>query len=144
MQLDSSKTWHPTAAPWADSDARDKSKVPTNYVVALNDEPIGGIGLTFKNDVECRTVEFGYWIGREHWGKGITSVVAKAFLEWTWETFPWVVRVVLKAYAWNQASIRIAEKLGMEREVVMKAAVWKDGKVGDMVCFAKIRDGLEY
>lgn len=144
MQLDPAKTWHSTLAPSANASAQPIAKIPSNYVLALQDTAIGGIGLKFGSDVERRTLELGYWLGQEHWGKGVTTVAAKAFLDWTLNTFPWIVRVSANIFHWNEASVRVAEKCGMERESVMRAAVYKDGKVGDLVCYVRIREGLEY
>ena len=144
MQLDPTKMWHTTSPPWADADTKAATRIPYNYVIALNDEAIGGIGLKFGTDVGSRTLEFGYWLGDEHWGKGITSSAGKAFLDWTFETFPYIVRISAKVYHRNKASMRVCEKCGMERESVMRAAVFKDGTVGDLICYVRLRKGLEY
>ena len=144
MQLDPARSWHSTSPSYADTSTQSVTKIPSNYVIALHDTAVGGIGLKFGSDVERRTLELGYWLGQEHWGKGITSIAAKAFLDWTFDTFPWIVRVSAKIFHWNEASVRVVEKCGMERESVMRAAVYKDGKLGDMICYVRIRDCLEY
>ena len=51
--------------------------------------------------------EVGYWIGREHWGKGIATKALAAFLEHD-RTRPLQARVVKH----NIASVRVLEKCG--------------------------------
>ncbi len=51
--------------------------------------------------------EVGYWIGREHWGKGVATAALRAFLDV--DTFrPLTARVANH----NAASLRVMEKCG--------------------------------
>ena len=42
----------------------------------------------------------------------------------------------------NKASIKFLEKTGFEREGVLKANVYKDGKIVDQALYAKIKEGI--
>ena len=59
-------------------------------------------------DGERRLV--GYWIGRDHWGRGIASRALRAFLD-ELETRP-LHALVSTA---NRSSVRVLEKCGFER-----------------------------
>ncbi|RMZ76530.1 hypothetical protein DV738_g4941, partial [Chaetothyriales sp. CBS 135597] len=149
LQHNVKKTWKSTVPPppssRGDSSAsgeqdrqRASSRVPASYVIVLDDEPVGGIGLKFGDDVESRSAEFGYWLSPACWGRGVMSVVARAFLDWTFDTFPYLVRVSAQVFSWNRASMRVCEKAGMQQEAVLKKLVWKDGRLGDMVIYSML------
>ena len=53
--------------------------------------------------------EVGYWIGREHWGKGVATKALKAFLK-EYEFRPLFARVAKH----NAASLRVAKKNGFK------------------------------
>lgn len=36
----------------------------TNFAIAIEDQAVGGIGFELKTDVDRRTAEIGYWLGR--------------------------------------------------------------------------------
>ena len=59
-------------------------------------------------------IQFGkpsisYWLGREHWGRGIATAAVKAFLA-TIETRP----IFARTAADNPASVRVLQKAGFE------------------------------
>lgn len=115
--------------------------LPSNYAICLLDQPIGVIGLE-RNPVHTHVVALGYWLGEDHWGKGIATMVASAFLVWTWDAFPWVVRVYADAYGWNESSAKVLRKIGLLPEGRQKLAVCKDGRYGDLVLFGAVREGF--
>src|SRR5258706_224039 len=53
---------------------RDGNDLP--LMIALGDRVIGGLGLS-AIDSDC---EFGYWLGKAHWGKGYATEAGMAFL----------------------------------------------------------------
>lgn len=117
----------------------------TRYVVTLNDVPIGQIGLefSFPNTHQAHTAVLGYWFGEPYWGKGYATLVARAFVGWTFETFPWVNRVQAESYGWNPGSARVLEKCGLREEGRLRKAVIAKGKVGDLLLFGLLREEWE-
>jgi RimJ/RimL family protein N-acetyltransferase len=72
----------------------------------LDGEAVGNV-VSWEGE-EGRLV--GYWIGREHWGKGIATAALTAFLD--------VVRMrplFALVHAGNAGSIRVLEKCGFVR-----------------------------
>lgn len=114
------------------------------YAIEVEGELVGTIGLERGVDVEQRSLEIGYWLGRRHWGRGIMSeavvaVTAAAFAE------PETIRVHAPVFGWNRASMRVLEKAGYRREAVLVRSGYRDGTVFDRVVFAITRDvGLPY
>jgi RimJ/RimL family protein N-acetyltransferase len=70
-------------------------------------EQVAGSVVSWQQEGE-RLV--GYWIGRDHWGKGIATAALAAFLQ-AMEARPLHARVAKH----NVASIRVLEKCGFAR-----------------------------
>jgi RimJ/RimL family protein N-acetyltransferase len=75
----------------------------------LVDGQVAGNVVAFPDDDGRRLI--GYWLGREHWGKGVGTAAVGAFLRLE-TTRPLYARVVAE----NRGSIRILERCGF-REV---------------------------
>ena len=52
----------------------------TSFAIAVNDEPIGGIGFVLRQDVERVSAEIGYWLGEPYWGRGIMTAAVEGDL----------------------------------------------------------------
>ena len=110
----------------------------TNFAIAVVDEPVGGVGLDLKTDVERRSAEVGIWLGEAWWGKGIGTAAAKAMTAWAFATFD-VCRLYCSVFAWNGASMRILEKAGWACEAQLRKAATKDGKTIDVYLYARLK-----
>lgn len=78
--------------------------------IARDGRVIGGIGLTAIGPVN----ELGYWLGRRHWGEGLATEAAVAFLGHAFG--PLGLDVVRSGvFLDNRASQRVQEKLGFLR-----------------------------
>jgi [ribosomal protein S5]-alanine N-acetyltransferase len=99
----------------------------------------GGIGVMVGTGTEAMTGNFGYWLGRAYWGRGIATAAARAMLAYVHSSMA-VVRLQAPVFAWNPASMRVLEKAGFHREAVHRKSVFKDGELIDCVMYAHIRD----
>ncbi|MDR3617138.1 MAG: GNAT family protein [Candidatus Obscuribacterales bacterium] len=131
--------------PYELSDAEAWIKIATtnvegecNLAIAIDDKVVGGVGITPQTDVHSKTAEFGYWLGEEHWGKGIMSTVVNQISEYFFENFD-LVRLYATVFAWNPASAKVLEKCGWAFEGRSRKSVFKDGKYCDQLLFAKIK-----
>lgn len=77
--------------------------------ITLDDQLIGGIGLSGVR----REHEFGYWLGRAHWGKGYATEAGHAFLTYVFAAFASDI-VRSGVFVGNAASLRVQEKLGFQ------------------------------
>lgn len=123
----------------------DAQLILLNYALCRRSDGayMGGIGLMPQGDVEERTFEVGYWIGKEFWGKGYVTEAVRAFTAWVFRTFPEVLRLEACVFEGNEGSARVLLKAGFQAEGVRRKAVWKRGKVLDKQYFGMLREECE-
>jgi ribosomal-protein-alanine N-acetyltransferase len=113
----------------------------TCFAVATGDEAIGSIGLVLGEDVHRFTAELGYWLAEPFWNRGIMSQAVQLLTEYAFEEFR-LIRIYAQPVAGNRASARVLEKAGFQREGLLRASVYKEGKVLDQVVYAKVREPI--
>ena len=106
-----------------------------HFAITLGDRVMGGIGAMAGVGIGERTAEFGYWLGESVWGRGIATAAASALQAYLMASGEFV-RLQAPVFAWNPASMRVLEKVGFEREGVLRRAVSKDGEITDLVMYA--------
>ncbi|RMH91027.1 N-acetyltransferase [Lysobacter pythonis] len=113
-------------------------------VVALQDafaiesqgEAVGGIGLRRMAGERAIGAEFGYWLGRSLWGRGLMSEAVAAFAPWALAHYR-LRRLQATVLDFNAGSARVLRKNGFVEEGVLRHAVMKDGQVRDLRMFAR-------
>ncbi len=87
-----------------------------------------------------------YWIGEQHWGKGIVADALKHLIPYIYsDEFTEmnrgekVMRIEACVFAYNAASARVLEKCGFTLEAVQKFAYLKEGKPQDGLMFVHFR-----
>ena len=109
------------------------------FAIVVNGNAVGSIGLVPKNDVYRKSMEIGYWLGEDFWGKGIITEAVGAISNYAFDQFD-IVRLYADVFDWNTASIRVLEKNAYQFEARLKNAVFKDGKIADALIYAKIKE----
>ncbi len=79
------------------------------------DRAIGMIGCRVREHV----VDIGYVMSRSYWNRGYTTEAAKAILDWA-SNLEFVYRVWAVCDVENKASSRVLEKIGMQREGILR------------------------
>ena len=105
--------------------------------VQVSGKVAGGIGVSTGTGTSEKTGDFGYWLGRQYWGKGIATVAGTAMLAHIVKNMP-LVRLQAPVFEWNPRSMRVLEKIGFKREAVLRKSVFKDGEVLDSVLYVYI------
>jgi ribosomal-protein-alanine N-acetyltransferase len=80
-----------------------------------NNRLIGRCGLMRKQIEGVEEVEIAYLLDRECWGKGLATEAAEAIIKHGHAKYGFK-RIVAVIHPQNVASIRVAEKIGMEYE----------------------------
>lgn len=100
------------------------------HVFALYfEETFIGIGSLIPRTHEHRiNAEIGYWIGEPYWGKGYATSAVKQLIRFAFEELGFL-RIYAGVYDYNNASMRVLEKAGFQKEAIMHASVIKEGKL---------------
>lgn len=109
-----------------------------NFAIDLDGEAVGGIGLIINSDVYIMSAEMGYWLGEEHWGKGIATETVRQMVEYTFYYFD-IIRLYAEVFETNKSSMRVLEKNGFYLEGVRRKAVLKNGVLMDDYIWIKLR-----
>jgi RimJ/RimL family protein N-acetyltransferase len=113
----------------------------TYFAIASDSECIGSIGLMAGIDVHRFTAELGYWLAESFWGNGIMTAAVRALSEYAFVELGFH-RIFAEPYVTNAASARVLEKAGFTLEGIMKATVFKDGRILDQYLYAKVNEGV--
>lgn len=113
--------------------------VQTGFGIIVDGEPAGSVGLMPGTDIERKTAEIGYWLGRPFWGRGIATDAVRAATLYAFDELE-MDRVFAVPFARNSASIRVLLKVGYVREGTMRRSAIKDGEVLDQELYAAYGD----
>jgi RimJ/RimL family protein N-acetyltransferase len=108
------------------------------FALAIEGEAVGGIGLRPGTDINRRTAEIGFWLGRKFWGRGIMTEVVEALTRYAFDHME-LDRIFAAVFEGNTASMRVLEKAGYRREGRMHCSAVKDGRSLDQILFAAVR-----
>jgi RimJ/RimL family protein N-acetyltransferase len=130
--------------PYTLSDAEDwisrvSLEAPTNTFVIESDGEFAGSVAVLPHDGEARgTAEFGYWLGREFWGRGIATDAARLLADHSF-TSRGLRRLEARVWEPNRASARVLEKAGFVLEAELREAVVdRNGIVSNLLLYARL------
>ncbi len=129
---------HTDAVQWIKSQKPNAHAPVTNFAIVVDGAAVGGIGLMLKEDVHRRSIEIGYWLGEEYWGRGIVTEAVGAVTKYAFANFD-VCRVFAGVFEWNIPSMRVLEKNGYKLEARLEKAVTKEGQCIDEFIYAIVR-----
>lgn len=111
------------------------------WAIDAGGEAIGCISVAPQQGWLRCSAAVGYWIGRAHWRRGITSEALALVTAWAWRGLPEVTRLFAPVFARNLASQRVAARCGYVKEAELPMSAMKDGEVIDLVQYACYRRG---
>ncbi|MCL1663807.1 GNAT family N-acetyltransferase [Elizabethkingia ursingii] len=130
--------------PYSESDAQawikmsdDALKSNTGYTFAIREKEgkiIGAIGLHDRGDDKA---ELGYWIAVPFWNKGFATEAASAILNFGIKELKFH-KIYATHFIHNPASGKIMEKIGMQKEAVLKDHIKKEGQYLDIQMYSLI------
>jgi len=110
----------------------------TNWAIIKNGEGlIGGLGLHQMHGPESHKDEIGYWLAKPFWNQGVMTNVLTTFCDYCFEQRE-LSRIEAGVFSHNEASMRVLEKVGFEREGYLKKCFIKKGRYIDSVLYAKV------
>jgi ribosomal-protein-alanine N-acetyltransferase len=110
-----------------------------NWVITRrpSEQIVGTVGLRLQG----HRVELGYVLARPYWGQGLATEAARAVVDWALAR-PEIHRVWAVCDVDNHASVRVLEKIGMEREGRLRRwAVFPNlgRECRDCWCYARVK-----
>lgn len=114
-----------------------------DYALCLCDRPervIGGLGLR-ADSAQPGSLELGYILAREYWGRGFMPEAARRLMAHAFETTA-VARIEAPIFAENARSRRAAEKMGMRLDGVLRASRALRGRRWDVAVYSLLRGEL--
>lgn len=117
--------------------AEARRKVPgmVSFAIDIDGEVVGCIGLS---DIEGHKAAVGYWLAEPHWGQGIVTRAVKLISRYGFEEVG-LRRIYAHVFPFNRASARVLEKNAYKLEGRLRKEAEKDGKLYDMLLYAKVR-----
>ena len=76
---------------------------------------VGCMGPLMEQIGEEKFYGIGYILGHDAWGKGYATEAGEACIQYLFENYP-AQKVIAEIRPENQASVRVAERLGMKKE----------------------------
>ena len=110
------------------------------FAIEIDGEACGGIAVRPHAGERAHSAELGYWLGRQHWGRGHMTRVVAAYLGWVVPTLQ-LVRVEANVLDTNPASARVLEKNGFVEEGCRRAAIRKPDGLHDVRLFGRVGPG---
>ena len=115
---------------------------PGQWAITLRDqdEAIGLVGFGEGNS-RHRVGEIGYELHPDYWGRGYATEAVRAAVAYGFENA--LYRIEARIFADNEASIRVAQRVGLQYEGTHRAAVWVRGEPVDVQIYALLRPEYE-
>ncbi len=108
-----------------------------SFFILYNNELIGSIG-SFNENLNHKSLEFGYLIKYEFWNKGLGTEALNAYLNWIF-TNTSINRISACVATPHIASVKVIEKNGFIREGIMKEAALYHNKRYDNYLYAILK-----
>jgi RimJ/RimL family protein N-acetyltransferase len=86
-----------------------------NLAVALKHRPTDLVGMVGVRPAASGRLELGYWLGVDHWGRGLVTEAARSLIDAVF-TLGDAVEIEAAARVVNPASRRVLEKCGFRNE----------------------------
>ncbi len=118
--------------------ANEGSKSDLIKAISFNGILVGCIGVNRGEFEYQRSGEIGYWLSKEYWRQGITSVAITQMLEYVFSNTD-IVRVFASVFSGNNPSMQLLIKSGFKQEAVLQNAIFKNGQFYNNHIFVKLK-----
>lgn len=98
---------------------------------------IGGIGM-HQWDHVVKKAQVGYWLSREHEGKGVIAQSMQPFVNFLFDKLA-LNKIEVYFVAANKRSAKVAERMGCKVEGVLRQGAMRNGVIEDVVVAGLLR-----
>jgi len=124
---------------WVENAGEDEG---THFLVYAEDDPVGTIGLNGVNET-WGLAELGYMIHPDAQGNGYATDAATRLVRYGFEDRR-LHKIKANAFGPNEASQRVLEKVGFEKEGVFESHAYVRGEYVDLHRYGVLEDDFEY
>ncbi|MBX0321626.1 GNAT family N-acetyltransferase [Halomicroarcula sp. F13] len=114
---------------WVES-VTDPDADDVHFLICADGAPVGTVGLRGV-DSRAGTGELGYYLAADAWGHGYATDAARTLVEYAFTELR-LHRVHARAFADNEGSRRVLEKVGFEHEGVLRDHWYRRGGHADV------------
>jgi len=123
------------AIQWID---KEKNANPgTNFAVLYEEEIAGSIGIILNEDVYRNTIEIGYFIAEQFWGRGIATEAIHILCGHIQQEFRGA-RIMARVFEYNKASMKVLLKNNFFLEGIQRRAAIKNKQILDVYLWVKL------
>ena len=108
-------------------------------VLKTTQQVIGSVGIFQRNDLSRYTLELGYCLGDHWWGHGYILEASLGLVDYGFLSMPSLERVEANCILENTASRRIMEKMGMQREGILRNYLEKNSFLYNAYIYSILR-----
>ncbi len=101
-----------------------------NFVIDVNGELAGVIGIDQRDDIYRKAPLLGYWLREDYWGKGIMTGAVTLITAYAFANLD-IVRIQAGVLGNNLRSMHVLEKAGFTKEGILKNNIIKNGTILD-------------
>ncbi|WP_205513636.1 GNAT family N-acetyltransferase [Longitalea arenae] len=123
------------------SKQRYASQLEMGYVILEKHVMIGRIGL-YNIDQHNKNASIGYWIDKDHMGKGIITRCCKVIIDEGFARLK-LNRIEIRAATANLKSQAIPERLGLKREGIIRQGEFVNNQFVDLFVYSMLRKEWE-
>ncbi|MBI1830802.1 MAG: GNAT family N-acetyltransferase [Planctomycetes bacterium] len=128
---------------YIDKTRSDQTAIGLLIALKEDDRPIGVCSLR-DIDSKNRKAEFGIGIGdKACWGQGLGSEATQLMIDYGFATLN-LNRVFLHVHAYNDRAVCCYEKLGFQREGVLRQEHFCDGRYWDTIVMSMLREEWDW
>jgi RimJ/RimL family protein N-acetyltransferase len=108
-------------------------------IALKEDDKIIGTTTLFRLDAKSRRAEIGYILNRRHWGNGYANEALTALLDFAFGKMN-LHRVEADIEPRNRGSVKTVERLGFQREGLLRERWIVDGEIQDSLFYGLLED----
>ncbi|KAM1854866.1 hypothetical protein ACFX15_010121 [Malus domestica] len=115
---------------------------PWRRSICIDDRSIGFVTMFPGSGDDRHKADMGYALAARYWGQGITAKAVRIALSQVFKDYPDLVRLQSFVAVENKVSQRVLEKVGFQREGVLRKYLYLKGDIKDMVVYSFLSSDL--
>ncbi|CAN7009896.1 unnamed protein product [Brassica rapa subsp. trilocularis] len=115
---------------------------PWRRSISIDDRSIGFISVFPETGDDRFKAHIGYGLSHEYWGKGIATRAVSIAVPQVFNDLPHVLRLQAFVQTQNKASQRVLEKVGFQREGLLRKYSYVKGEIHDVFVYSLLSPDL--